>query len=396
MTLVRNLAIGAASLAVLSGCTALPKDGPQDEAIRKGASVTIAQKKPAAYGYALVDLSDTVLEYVGGERHKDIFTTFGGGRGGAPVITLGVGDIVQVTVYESQSGGLFIPAEAGSRPGNYVTFPPQTIGRNGFITVPYAGSVRATGRSQSDIEAEIVSRLVDRAIEPQVTLSVVEQQAANASVVGSVNAPNAFGVSQGGDTVLDMIAKAGGLKGDSYDSFVTLQRGGRSATISFNRLISNPRENIYVAPGDTIYVYNEQNVFMAFGASGQVGRFPFGRENLSLVEATGLAGGLLDNRADPGAVFVYRMEELSVLEQMGVDVSHLARSGEKSASTKIPTIYQANFRKPEIYFLAQRFFMEPGDVLYVSNADAIEFYKALELLNSITAPAVSIVNAATN
>lgn len=395
MRMLSKLAPGMVSLALLSGCAALPKDGPDDGAIRREASLTIASPN-VAYGYALVDLSDKIVEFVGSTRAKDAFKSFGGGRGGAPEINLGVGDVIQITVYESQSGGLFIPAEAGSRPGNFVTFPAQTIGRSGFITVPYAGAVKAVGRSQSDIEADIVARLVDRAIEPQVTLSVVNQQAANASVVGSVNSPNAMLVRPGGDTVLDMIARAGGLKGEAYDSFVTLQRGGKSRTVSFDSLVKDPKENIYVAPGDTLYVYSEAKVFQGFGASGQVGRFPFGQEKLSLVDAVGLAGGLLDNRADPGAIFVYRMEEASVLQQMGVDVSHLSRSGAKSAGAKIPTIYQANFRRPEIYFLAQRFFMQPGDVLYVSNADAVELSKAMKMLESVTAPVTSAVAAVNN
>ncbi len=54
-------------------------------------------------------------------------------------------DVVSVTIFESQSGGLFIPADAGSRAGNFVTIPNQTVDRNGTITVPYAGRVRASG-----------------------------------------------------------------------------------------------------------------------------------------------------------------------------------------------------------------------------------------------------------
>ena len=395
MRMLITLVPGALSFALLAGCAALPKDGPDDGSIRREASLTIAAPK-AAYGYALVGLSDKILEFVGANQNTDLFKSFGGGKGGAPEITLGVGDVIQITVYESQSGGLFIPAEAGSRPGNFVTFPAQTIGRSGFITVPYAGAVKAVGRSQSAIEADIVARLVDRAIEPQVTLSVVNQQAANASVVGNVNSPNALVVRPGGDTVLDMIARAGGLKGEAYESFVTLQRGGKSKTVNFNALVKDPKENIYVAPGDTLYVYSEPKAFQGFGASGQVGRFPFGQEKLSLVDAVGLAGGLLDNRADPGAVFVYRMEDVAVLEQMGVDVSHLSRSGEKSSKANIPTIYQANFRRPEIYFLAQRFFMQPGDVLYVSNADAVELSKATKMLESVTSPVTSVASAINN
>ena len=48
--------------------------------------------------------------------------------------------------FEAAAGGLFIPAEAGVRPGNYVTLPNQPVDTKGFISVPYAGLVRPPAR----------------------------------------------------------------------------------------------------------------------------------------------------------------------------------------------------------------------------------------------------------
>ncbi len=75
--------------------------------------------------YALVDLSKNVLPYFSSPQPTS-FKGFGGGRGGAPEIPLGYGDVVQVAIFEAQSGGLFIPSDAGSRPGNYISLPEQT------------------------------------------------------------------------------------------------------------------------------------------------------------------------------------------------------------------------------------------------------------------------------
>jgi polysaccharide export outer membrane protein len=36
-----------------------------------------------------------------------------------PRITLGIGDVVSVTIFEAEPGGLFIPSEPGARPGNF-------------------------------------------------------------------------------------------------------------------------------------------------------------------------------------------------------------------------------------------------------------------------------------
>ena len=67
---------------------------------------------------------------------------------------------------------------------------------------------------------------------------------------------------------------------------------------------------------------------MAFGATGASGQFKFLQEDVTLSDAVGKAGGLLDSRAEPGQVFVYRIEQRSTLEKMGVDVSNFAEDRE--------------------------------------------------------------------
>ena len=80
-----------------------------------------------------------------------------------------------MTIFEASSGGLFIPAEAGVRPGNYVTIPNQAVDVHGFISVPFAGNIRANGRTPVEIQQEIVNAIKNRAIEPQAVVSVVQQ-----------------------------------------------------------------------------------------------------------------------------------------------------------------------------------------------------------------------------
>src|SRR4029077_8005715 len=43
-------------------------------------------------------------------------------------ITLGIGDVMSITIFEAEAGGLFLPSEAGARPGNFVTMPDQIVG----------------------------------------------------------------------------------------------------------------------------------------------------------------------------------------------------------------------------------------------------------------------------
>jgi hypothetical protein len=72
-----------------------------------------------------------------------------------PRITLGIGDVVSVTIFEAEPGGFFVPSDPGARPGNFVTLPDQTVDSNGNITVPYAGTIRALGRTRSEVQEAI-------------------------------------------------------------------------------------------------------------------------------------------------------------------------------------------------------------------------------------------------
>lgn len=377
------LAIGVAS------CSALPQSGPSASAISASASSKVSQdvKTP----YVLVDLNVDLLKDIPAPDPGSIYASFHSSRGGAPAVPVEVGDTVQVTIFESKAGGLFIPQDAGARPGNYVTLPAQTVGRDGAIRVPYAGLIRASGRSTTQIENDIQSKLATRAIEPQVVVNVTNQQGAKVTVVGSVNSPTTFELNASGVRILDAISDAGGLSDAAYDSFVTLRRGDRQATVFFNNLVTKPSENIYLAPGDTVYVYSKKRSFLVFGASGGQGLVDFDSEDVSLMEAIGKAGGLLDGRADPSEVFVYRIEPRTTVEKMGADLSAFA-----SSETAIPTIYRINLRVPAGFFVAQQFQMRDKDILYISNSGYTDIAKFASLVTTVTGvPSTTTANAAT-
>jgi protein involved in polysaccharide export with SLBB domain len=77
-------------------------------------------------------------------------------------ITLGIGDVMSITIFEAEAGGLFLPSEAGARPGNFVTMPDQIVDSDGNITVPYAGTIRAAGRRPLEVQQAIIEALTRR------------------------------------------------------------------------------------------------------------------------------------------------------------------------------------------------------------------------------------------
>jgi polysaccharide export outer membrane protein len=375
-----------------AGCTAISDSGPSRRDVEARASAAIgASEDRSLLDYALVDLNRGVLPLIDDPGPGSLLRTFGAGHKPPPAVVVGVGDTVQVTLFEAQSGGLFIPIDAGSRPGNFVTLPNQTVDSRGYISVPYAGQIAALNRSTPAIQRDIVEKLTNRAIEPQAVVTLVNQSSMQFTVLGDVNTPGKLTVNAAGDKVLDAISRSGGIRNPGYEEFVTLQRSGLKSTVYFMNLVKEPRENVYVESGDTLYVYQYQRAFLAFGATGASGQFKFQQENLTLNDAVGKAGGLLDNRADPGQVLVYRLERRATLEHMGVDLSALSVEQDD-----IPTIYRVNLRDPSGFFAAGRFPMRDGDVVYVDNADEVEIAKFLGMLTNVTSSASGIASDAAN
>ncbi|PPC88455.1 MAG: sugar ABC transporter substrate-binding protein [Hyphomicrobium sp.] len=394
MRLVLRNGVASAAALLASGCVQLPVGGPNHYVIDREASEAIVENRRAvALEYVLLDINKPVLDNLVEVGPESFFRTFGVGKGTAPELRLGVGDVITISIFESSGEGLFAPTETTTnRPGNYITLPPQTIDFKGNISVPFAGEVRAGGRAISQVQRDIEQRLSKRAVEPQVVIALQEQNATDVAIFGdAASASFKQKIKPGGERILDIVAKAG-LKHPGYETFVTLQRGNKRATVFFPRLINSSNENVFVKPGDIIYLYRQQQTFIALGALGNVtqtqeltGRFPFESERLSLTEAVARAGGLLDTRANPSQVFLYRIEYREVLERLGMNLGAFPPD-----QNLIPTIYRANYRDPSMFFASDQFPMRHKDIIYVANADAVEVEKFLGYARLITSTVAGV------
>jgi polysaccharide export outer membrane protein len=378
--LVAFVALGGAALSSAGcGTQLLPDAGPNALSVKSG----VTWNGPA---YGLVYLTPTVINILEEYGPRTLSATFGDRRP-PPEIRFGIGDVLGVSIFEAAAGGLFIPAEAGVRPGNFVTLPNQPIDTKGMISVPYAGLVPAAGKTPSEVQQIIVDRIKNRAIEPQVLVALATQNTSLITVIGEVN--TAFTSSTGriaaqpaGERLLDVITRAGGLKDQGQDTWVVLERHGHRGAVPFGSMIYEPGNNIWAWPGDTIYLYKEPQTFLAFGASGQQGQLQFSAGSqssawrMTLAEGVAAAGGLLDVQADPGSVFLYRREPRELAEKLGVDCS-------KMDGPTVPIVYSVSFSDPAGYFLATRMQMHNKDVIFAANAQSVEITKFTQFLNAL-------------
>jgi polysaccharide biosynthesis/export protein len=336
--------------------------------------------------YGFVKLSPAVIKVLEEYGPRSLTAIFGDHRP-PPEIVFGIGDVLSVSIFEAAAGGLFIPAEAGVRPGNFVTLPNQPVDTKGFISVPYAGLVPAAGKSPSQVEQAIVDRIKNRAIEPQAVVALVTQNTSLITVIGEVNTTltsptGRIPAQPAGEHLLDVITRAGGLRDQGQDLWVVLERNGIRAAAPFGAVVYEPGNNIWAWPGDTIYLYKEPQTFLAFGASGAQGQFQFSAGSqssawrMTLAEGVAAAGGLLDIQADPGSVFLYRREPRELAEKLGVDCS-------KMDGPTVPVVYSVSFVDPAGYFLATRFQMRNKDVIFAANAQSVDITKFANFLNTL-------------
>lgn len=131
---------------------------------------------------------------------------------------------------------------------------------DGRISLPLVGEVQAAGQTPAKLEAEIASRLKNYISEPEVTVMVQQINSEKFNVLGQVNRPGSYVITNSA-TVLDAIAAAGGFRDFAKQKSIYVLRQNPDGTQT--RLLFNykevvkgqkPEQNIKLQPRDTIVV----------------------------------------------------------------------------------------------------------------------------------------------
>ncbi len=364
-------AIFAAALIALAGCSSLPDSGPSAQDVTS--QQTSADQVPR---YIVVDIDEAAVDALR-RRGYDSFSAQFGDRNISAEPVIGVGDSVSVTIWEATSGGLFsapLITEKVSAGSNSAAIPEQTVGRDGGITVPYAGRIHVAGKTTRAVQRAVEEALEGKAIQPQVLVDVTKAVSDSVSVGGEVSTGARVPLSVKGDRLLDVIAAAGGVKAPVNETFVELSRGSTTSRIPLTRVIADPREDIYLHPNDILTLVRDPQTFIAYGATGRNDEIPFEADGITLAQALAKAGGLLDTRSDPRGIFVFRYEPESVARKLRPD-SPLVQRGRLT-----PVVYRLNLADPNSLFLEQSFRIANRDLIYVSNSPSTEVQKVFAII----------------
>lgn len=369
-----------APLLSLAACTLLPSAGPDRGDIKR------QQQRGPQPTFELIDISSAAVATEKWRTQDGFAARFADG-GKPPVAVIGVGDGVVVEIWEAGSDTLFSSRSTSgsgtSTSARSATLPEQTVAADGSLNLPYAGRIKVAGRTAIEVERLLTKALAGKTARPQVIVHV-RNHSGTVTVAGDVAAGARVPLSVRGERLLEVLASAGGVRAPSYETRIQLTRAGVSVSLPLLRVLQDPRENIYLQAGDLIVATRQPQSFTAFGATGRNAQVEFGAENLSLIEAVAKTGGLLDHRADPRGVYLFRYEPRAVVKAL----RGAAPSKALSDQAEVQVVYRLDLAQASSYFLARRFAMRDGDIVYVSSSATNELQKFLELVGLVTQPVI--------
>lgn len=384
-----TLAVAVCAL-MLAGCQSVrhwqPNAGPTTKQITKSPNVVVAPKNTDAhnYGLAVIDIDMHVANQL---RRTKISPLFSRHFVDAPRIaqTIAAGDVVDISIWEAPPALLFGAANLGGFSGSQeAKLPEQMVDSSGQISVPFVGKIKVVGKTPQQVQDMIVAGLHKKANKPSAIVRIVKNNTADVTIIGEVNNSTRMPLTGKGERVLDAIAAAGGSKQAAERVSVQLTRQGQTVEMLLSDIINDASQNIRLQQGDVLSVKYKTNSYMVLGATAKNDEIDFEAKGISLMQALARAGGLNDGRADAQGVFVFRYEYAQMLSP-----EQLASVPEQFRQAQVPVVYRLDLEDPLNYIIARDFEVRNQDVIYVSNAPAVEFSK---FLNMISQSVYSITN----
>ena len=283
---------------------------------------------------------------------------------------VGARDVLTITVWGHPEltipAGEFRNAEAA---GN-------VVGEDGTIFYPFAGVVQAEGRTVEEIRDELFEELSKYIENVQLDVRVAAYRSQRAYIVGEVAQPGIQTVTDIPLTVLEAINNAGGVTADADLRNITLTRDDKTYSINLLSLYEggDTSQNVLLRQGDVlnvpdnmfnkVFVLGETTLGRGFGI-GRARDLIMNKGRLTLTEALSQGGGIDQETSDAARIFVFR--------------TGLGKS----------EIFHLDAKSPDAFLLAERFPLQPRDVIFVDRAEGIRWNQIIAQIQ----PTITLLNA---
>lgn len=280
---------------------------------------------------------------------------------------IGPGDILSIVVWDHPE--LVLPTQTYAI-GTGVTelafgdtasgIPGYTVSSTGYIQFPYTGLLKVAGLTELQARNLIVNSSGKYIQDPQITVRVLGYRSKRVYVEGEVKTPGTVAINDIPMTLLEAINRAGGVLPTGDRSSVYVIREGKKTRVNLPALIDRGQDlnQVMLKSGDIVRVTprDDSKVFVT-GEVTTPATIVMRDGRLTLNEALGVAGGPNQLTADSSQVFVVRSTEQAT-----------------------PLVFHLNAASPQAYAVAEKFELQPKDVVFVDTAALVRWNRFISNL----------------
>ncbi|WFC69589.1 hypothetical protein EUC41_26710 [Achromobacter denitrificans] len=264
---------------------------------------------------------------------------------------VGPNDVLRVVVWNHPE----LTNPSGSNGGD--AQPGQEVNEDGDFFYPYVGKVRATGRTVSQIRDALSQALAKYLTDPQVSVSVQAFRSQRAFAMGQLAKPGVAPITEVPMRVSDLVAHSGGMTEHADLRAATLLRNGAVRKLDLYALYyeGDISQDVLIKAGDILTVpENRYNKVFMLGEVARPQSIVLPRGRMSLAEALSDVGGMNPFTSNAAHLYVIR-----------------------AGANNRPQIWYLNAKSPDALVLAERFDLQPRDIVFVDPAGVTRFGRVL-------------------
>ncbi len=220
------------------------------------------------------------------------------------------------------------------------------VDQQGFIQFPLIGRIKASGMSVPQFTANLRNRLQKylKYSDPQV--KIINYRGNKFFIDGEVRQPGEFNFEDAPVSIYGAISMAGGTTATGDSNNIILNRNGQSYALGLQALreMGSSPNQIYLQDGDSVHVNSQsRNRVLVLGEFGRIEPIPILEQGLSLSSVIGESRGLNSSTADAAKIYIVR----------------------DNPAAQHTDIYYVDMQTLTSFALANRFEMQPNDIVYV-------------------------------
>ncbi len=234
----------------------------------------------------------------------------------------------------------------------------KVVKDDGTLFYPYVGSIVVAGKSVSNVRDMLTQGLSKYFKNPKLDVRVISFLSHRIYVVGEVKNPGIQSIVDTPLTVAEAVSRAGGATPEADLSNVSLSRGDKMYPIDLLALYEqgNNAQNLYLKDGDVLNVPDRrENKVYVMGEVGRQTPVQIHKGKLTLQQAV-LENGVDFNTSKPEDIYVIRGDQAK------------------------PQIFHLNAESPDALILADRFPLQPHDVVFVGTAGITRWSRVMNQL----------------